>query len=175
LNVDLDLSELRIVPLDHSHGLDDFDSGSPARDTWLRTRALPGQATGDAMTQVAVLGEERVVGFYALSTAAVLRSALPGALRRNAPDPVPALLIGQLAVDRRYQGRGIGSVLVHDAMRCALLAAQFAGWRLLAVNPDGVQAAAFWAKFDFVAVPGVSPALMALTQTMVRRLLAAVL
>jgi GNAT superfamily N-acetyltransferase len=170
--MDPDLSELRIVPLTHSRGLDDFDSGSPARDTWLRTHALPGQATGDAMTQVAELGG-RVIGFYALSTAAMLRSALPGALRRNAPDPVPALLIGQLAVDRRYQGRGIGLALVHDAMRSALLVSRFAGWRLLAVSPDGAQAAAFWAKLDFVAVPGISPALMALTQTMVRRLLTA--
>ena len=124
------------------------------------------------MTRVAEL-DGRVVAFYALSTAAVLRAALPGALRRNAPDPMPALLIGQLAVDLRYQGRGIGSALVHDAMRGAVRVSQFAGWRLLAVNPDGAQAASFWAKLDFVAVPGVSPALMVLTQTMVRRLLTA--
>lgn len=165
-------AELRFVRLDHSHHLDDFNSGSPARDTWLRARALPSQGSGDAMTQVAERGG-RVVGFYALSTAAVLRSALPGPLRRNAPDPVPALLIGQLAVDLRSQGRGIGTAIVRDAMRTALLVAPHAGWRLLAVNPDGEAAMAFWEKFDFVALPGISPPLTALTQTMARRLLAA--
>lgn len=166
------LSDLCLRCLDRSHRLDDFDSGSAARDTWLRTRALASQESGDAMTRVAERAGH-IVGFYALSTAAVLRSALPGALRRNAPDPVSALLIGQLAVDPRYQGRGVGAAMVHDAMHNALLVSQLAGWRLLAVNPDGEQAAAFWAKFDFVAIPGVTPSLMALTQTMVRRLLAA--
>ncbi len=167
-----DVSGLRLLPLHHSHALDDFESGSPARDTWLRTRALSNQDSGDAMTRVAGLGL-RVVAFYALSTAAVLRSVLPGKLRRNAADPVPALLIGQLAVDIRYQGCGIGAILVHDAMRNALLVSQLAGWRLLAVAPDGERAVDFWSKFDFVVVPGISPPLMALTQTMVRRLMAA--
>lgn len=133
---------------------------------------MASQESGDAMTRIAGIGS-RVVAFYTLSTAVVLRSALPGRLRRNAPDPVPALLIGQLAVDLRYQRRGIGASLVHDAMRSALLVSQLAGWRLLAVAPDGGKAAEFWSKFDFVAVPGISPPLMALTQTMVRRLLAA--
>ena len=167
-----DLSGLRFIRLDGSHRLDDFTSGSPARDTWLRSRALSGLDSGDAMTRVAEFGGQ-VVAFYALSTAAILRSALPGALRRNAPDPVPALVIGQLAVDVRYQRRGIGGAVVHDALRTALLVSQLAGWRLLAVNPDGETAAKFWEKFDFSRVPGISPPLMALTQTRVRRLLAA--
>jgi GNAT superfamily N-acetyltransferase len=172
LKVDLDLSGLRLSPLDASHDLSDFNSGSPARDTWLRARALSSQDSGDAMTRIAALGG-MVIAFYALSTAAVLRSLLPGGLRRNAPNPVPALLIGQLAVDLRHQGHGIAAIMVHDAMHSALRVSRLAGWRLLAVHPDGERAVEFWSKFDFVVVPGVSPSLMALTQTMLRGLLAA--
>jgi predicted N-acetyltransferase YhbS len=152
--------------------LSNFESGSPARDARLRTRGLASQRSGDALTHVAE-SKGRIIGFCALSTASIMRSTLPGAMRRNAPDPIPALLIGQLAVDHRFQGRGIGLMLVRDAMRRALQISRFGGWRLLAVNPDGDAAAAFWAKLDFVPIPGASPALMVLTQTMVRRLLEA--
>jgi GNAT superfamily N-acetyltransferase len=167
-----ELSALKLLPINPLHDLGEFNSGSPARDTWLRTHAMPSQNSGDAMTRIAEL-DGRVVGFYTLSTASVLRSRLPGPLRRNAPDPVPALLIGQLAVDLPYQRLGIGLTLVRDAMQSALSVSRFAGWRLLAASPDGENAEAFWSKLDFVAIPGVSPPLMALTQTMVRRLLAA--
>ena len=167
-----DAFEIEIAALNENHDLGDFDSGSAARDAWLGTRALASQRSGDALTQVAESGGA-IMGFCALCTGSVMRAGLPGGLRRNAPDPIPALLIGQLAVDRRFQRRGIGLLLVRDAMERALQVSRFGGWRLLAVNPDGEAAAAFWAKLDFVPIPGVSPPLMVLTQTMVRRLLEA--
>jgi GNAT superfamily N-acetyltransferase len=170
--VALPAPDLRVSALSPAHVLGDFASGVPARDAWLHRRALPAQQSGDALTHVAAV-DERVVGFCTLSTAAVMRSSLPGARRRNAPDPVPALLIGQLAVDLRYQGGGIGMMLAHDAMRRAMLIARYGGWRLLAVNPDGEKAESFWAKLDFVPVSGITPPLMVLTQAMVRGLLEA--
>jgi GNAT superfamily N-acetyltransferase len=171
--VEPELSELEISPLTLSHKLDDFESGSPSLDAWLRKHAVRNQNSGDSMTRIAEIGGH-VVGFYTLSTTSVMRSLLPGSLRRNAADPISALLLGHLAVDRRYQRRGIGSMLVRDALRNAMIVSRHAGWRLLAVHPESEAAQAFWAKLDFVLLLGVSPALMALSQAMVRTLLAAV-
>ena len=47
------------------------------------------------------------------------RSAAPTALAKQAPDPVPALLLGRLAVDRHYSGRGVGTALVAHVLATA--------------------------------------------------------
>jgi GNAT superfamily N-acetyltransferase len=57
-----------------------------------------------------------VVGFYALASAAVERDAAPRPMRRNMPDPVPVILLSLLSVDRKEQGNGLGSHLLHDAI-----------------------------------------------------------
>src|ERR1700728_1206355 len=90
-----------IIPLHIQHDISTFSCGKPILDGWLRTRALRNHETGDSRTYV-LAESDRVIGFYALSTAAAARVGLPGALRRNAPDPVPLMLLGQLAVDAEH-------------------------------------------------------------------------
>jgi GNAT superfamily N-acetyltransferase len=85
-----------------------------------------------------------VVGFYALFTASAARVGLPGALRRNAPHPVPLLLLGQLAVDRDWQGRGLGAALLQDAGRRAAGASRHVGFRAMATHPIDDRAASFY-------------------------------
>src|SRR4030067_956932 len=76
----------------------------------------------------------RVVGYYALATGAESLAAAPGRVRRNMPDPVPVMVLGRLAVDRTYQGRGIGRSLLRDAFLRTLQAAEIAGIRALLVH-----------------------------------------
>ena len=90
-----------------AHDLSAFDSSVPELDEWLRRRARANEETGASRTYVVCAGG-RVVGYYALANGGVAQAGATGRVRRNMPDPVPVMVLGRLAVDRAYQGRGIG-------------------------------------------------------------------
>lgn len=139
-------------PLEASHWLADFDSGVVALDDWLRRRALANQASGASRTYVACEGN-RVFGYYALASGAVNAAAAPGHFRRNMPNPIPVALLGRLAVDRTYQGRGLGRVLFRDAATRILNAADVIGIRGILVHAISDQAAAFYRAVGFDPSP----------------------
>ena len=78
---------------------------------------------------------------------------VPGALRRNMPDPLPVVVLGRLAVDLRQQGQGLGSALVADALRLC-------GARALLVHAIDEQADAFYRSFGFRPSPISASTLM---------------
>lgn len=106
-------------PLAAAHDVSGFNCGKAALDHWLKTRALGNQQRG--FTAVMVVHEAgRVAGYYGLAPTAVMPAALPRALRTGQPpNPVPCLLLGQLATDLGWAGRG--SVPAFCAMRCCAL------------------------------------------------------
>jgi len=158
-----------IEPLLAVHETSSFSCGKPPLDAWLRIRALRNQESGDWRTFV-VLESGRVIAFYALTTASVARTGLPGALRRNAPDPVPLMLLAQLAVDLGYRGKGLGRELLRDALMRLAAASRQIGFRAVATHPIDADAETFYRRFGFAAVPDSSPRLMVLP---LQRLLAA--
>jgi len=95
------------APLAEYHELVEFDSGVPELDDWLRRRARANQAGGASRT-FAVCEGNRVVAYYALAFGVVRTLEAPGRFKRNMPDPIPVAVLGRLAIDRTYQGRGIG-------------------------------------------------------------------
>ncbi len=138
-------------PLTAAHDLSRFSCGKPTLDHWLKTRALSNQEKG--FTAVIVVHDEgRVVGYYGLAPSAVIPGVMPRAIRTGQPpDPVPCLLLGQLATDLAWQGRGIGTGLVKHALERCVAAAALVGGRALMVNAVDPQAADFWRRRGFVA------------------------
>jgi predicted N-acetyltransferase YhbS len=137
-------------PLTAAHDVSGFTCGKPILDHWLKTRALTDQAKG--FTAVLVVHEAgRVVGYYGLAPTAVVANVLPRSLRTGQPpDPVPCLLLGQLAADIGWAGRGIGTGLVKHALERCVSAAGLVGGRALMVNAVDGEAAAFWHRRGFV-------------------------
>jgi len=137
-------------PINATHDINAFSCGKPALDTWLKTRALANHQKG--FTAVMVVHEAgRVVGYYGLAPTAVLPSVLPRAIRTGQPpSPVPCLLLGQLAADSAYAGRGIGSGLLKHALQRCVMAASLVGGRALLVNAVDADAAAFWLRRGFL-------------------------
>jgi GNAT superfamily N-acetyltransferase len=133
-----------------THDVSAFACGKPSLDHWLKTRALSNQEKG--FTAVLVVHEQnRVVGFYGLAPAAVIPNALPRSIRTGQPpDPVPCLLLGQLATDLGWAARGIGTGLVKHAMQRCVTAAGLVGGRALLVNAVDPEAAAFWRRRGFL-------------------------
>jgi GNAT superfamily N-acetyltransferase len=138
-------------PLTAGHDISEFSCGKPSLDRWLKTRALSNQEKG--FTAVIVVHEaNRVVGYYGLAPTAVLPSTLPRSIRTGQPpNPVPCLLLGQLATDQNWIGRGIGTGLLKHALQRCAAAANLIGGRALVVNAVDVEAAGFWKRRGFIA------------------------
>ena len=159
-----------IESLKSHHDIATFSCGKPSLNSWLRARALRNQETGNSRTFV-LADSDVVIGFYALTTASIARVGLPGAYRRNAPAPVPVLLLGQLAVDTRYAGKGFGRRLLADALLRVADASPHIGFRALATHPLDDDAEKFYLHYGFAPIPDSRPPLMLLPR---QRLLAAV-
>ena len=137
-------------PLTAAHDVSDFSCGKPTLDHWLKTRALSNQERG--FTAVLIVHDAgRVVGYYGLAPTAVVPSILPRSIRTGQPpDPVPCLLLGQLATDTEWAGRGIGTGLVKHALERCVQAAVLVGGRALMVNAVDEDAARFWQRRGFI-------------------------
>ncbi len=93
----------------------------------------------------------RVIGYYGLAPTAVTPGALPRSIRTGQPpDPVPCLLLGQLATDQRWVGEGVGTGLLKHALLRCVQAASLIGGRALLVRALDEEAAAFWRRRGFL-------------------------
>jgi GNAT superfamily N-acetyltransferase len=137
-------------PLTVSHEVSEFSCGKPSLDRWLKTRALSNQEKG--FTAVLVVHEaNRVIGYYGLAPTAILPSTLPRSIRTGQPpNPLPCLLLGQLATDQNWIGKGIGTGLLKHALQRCVAAANLVGGRALIVNAVDIEAAGFWARRGFI-------------------------
>ena len=102
--------------LTNDHHVSDFDCGEESLNRWLREREHRSEGR-TARSNVVCDKEGRVAGYYCVAAGSPTRANAPGKIRHNAADPLPIIVLGRLAVDLRFQGHGIGSGLVLDAMR----------------------------------------------------------
>jgi GNAT superfamily N-acetyltransferase len=158
------------APITADHYLADFDSGESSLDEWLKKRALKNQASGASRCFVLCAGNA-VIGYYSLSAGAISRQAATKAMRRNVPDPLPVLLLGRLAIDRRYQNQGLGRALLRDAMIRAVNVAADAGVFAILVHALSDQAKRFYLSCGFVESP-LQPMTLLMTLATVRSILA---
>ena len=136
-------------PLDQTHDAAAFSCGKAALDVWLRHRALQNQQRGFIAVQV-VHENKRIIGYYGLAPTSVIATTLPRAIRTGQPpNPIPCLLLGQLAVDQNWAGRGIGLALIKHALIRSVQASSLIGGRALLVKAIDGEAAAFWVRRGF--------------------------
>ncbi len=141
-------------PIEATDNTTDFDSGEESLDRYLADRALTNHLADLGRCYVCIDGDtNKVLGYYTLSAVAVEHADLPGKVRRNAPNPVPAVLMGRLAIDTKTQGSGLGKFLVRDAILSTMAAADRIGVRILLVHALHEQAATFYEKLGFKRSP----------------------
>ena len=131
-----------------------FDCGRDSLNAWFKRHAWNNHVDGASRVSVMTdIETGKVVGYVALSAAQIERSFLPKPLQRNRPDPVPATLLGQLAVDVAYQGQGHAKSLLLFAIKTALRAAEMIGSTGVITHPldDGVRG--FYAAYGFTDLP----------------------
>lgn len=140
------------VPLTPDHNLSAFSSGEPELDEWLVRRAVTNQASGASRTYVVTI-DNRVIAYYALVNGSILAASAPGKVKRNMPEPIPVMILGRLAVDQTWQGKGLGMALLRDAILRTLQAAEIAGIRAILVHALHERAASFYRHAGFVPSP----------------------
>ncbi len=147
-------------PLIAAHLLNEFECGEHTLDEWLKRRAMSNQLSGASRTFVVVDEERRVCGYYAMAAGAVSHPLATSAVRRNMPDPVPVMVLGRLAVDRRVQGFKLGAAMLQDAVNRAIVVSQNTGVRALLVHALNDRAKQFYEYYGFQESPQHSMTLM---------------
>jgi GNAT superfamily N-acetyltransferase len=147
------VATLRIEKLQRSHSVDTFDCGQEALNRFLTRFAFQNQQAGASQTYIA-LADQEVAGYYTLVVGQVEYSDAPERLTKGlARHPVPIMLLARLAIATSWQGKGLGSGLLKDAMLRTLQAADIAGIRAFGVHAKDDAARSFYERFDFVASP----------------------
>ena len=146
---------MQVRPLAGNHDRQRFDCGRQELNDWLRQVARQHQDKGLSKTFVAVREElpARICGYYALTLAELDNRHLPEAWRKKLPRRIPGVRLGRLAVDRRYQGNGLGELLLVDALTRAQRIFAEAGGIGLFVDAIDEQAAAYYLRYGFAAAP----------------------
>jgi GNAT superfamily N-acetyltransferase len=146
---------MQVRPLAGNHDRQGFDCGSQELNDWLRQVARQHQDKGLSKTFVAVREEvpARICGYYALTLAELENRHLPEVWRRKLPRRIPGIRLGRLAVDRQYQCKGLGELLLVDAMMRARRIYAEAGGIGLFVDALDEQAAGYYRNFGFDASP----------------------
>jgi GNAT superfamily N-acetyltransferase len=143
-----------VVPLG-GHDRSGFASGTPALDSYLRTQAGQDMKRRVAACFLALdTTTGRIAGYYTLAACHVRLGDVPPDWQQKLPryPAVPAVRLGRLAIDRRYQGLKLGAALLGDAAARALrseIAAQ-----MMVVEAKDARAAAFWRHHGFRPDPG---------------------
>ena len=146
---------MRVLPLTGSHDRQGLDCGRQELNLWLRQVARQHQDKGLSKTFVAVREEEpaRIRGYFALTLAELEYRHLPEAWRKKLPRRIPGVRLGRLAVDKRYQGKRLGELLLADALTRAQRIYAEAGGIGLFVDALDERAADYYRRFGFTAAP----------------------
>jgi len=139
------------APLLPTHDASRFDCGKAPLNDWLRHTAV--RSEGRSARCYVVVQRNSIIGFYCLSAGAVQHEGAPRKLRRNMPDPTPVVIIGRLAVDKAYQGKGIGRALLKDALLRVTKASELVGARAVVVHAVDQEAVPFYARYGFRTFP----------------------
>lgn len=146
-------SRFRFEPLGSHHDRTVFDCGVEALDRYLRHQA--GQDVRNKVATVLVMVDTEsglIAGYYTLSASSIALKSLPIEIQRNLPRyPMqPAILLGRLAVDRRYQGQGLGELLLFNALRRSLALSDELAAMAVVVDAKDDHARTFYERFGFL-------------------------
>ena len=148
------------VLLTEAHDCSSFDSGEIVLDDWLRLRALDNLKNAASRSYVVCPdGSKKVIGFYALSMGQILGHDVSGSMRRNMPPQIPSVILGRLAIDRAWQGKGLGKALLADTVRRCIKASSEVAARLIIVHAISPAAENFYLHHGFTRLPTDTPTL----------------
>ncbi|RJP29990.1 MAG: N-acetyltransferase [Candidatus Omnitrophota bacterium] len=171
MNAEQNHSFYPIEKLTAEHEVDSFDCGKEELNRFLKRFALMNQRSESSQTYIACLAG-RVVAYCSLTVGSVLHADAPERIKKGLPRyPIPVMILARLAVDDRYQGKGLGKALLKNALLRKAQAADIAGIRALLVHAKDEEAFAFYRYFNFDPGP-TDPYRLFLVMKEIKRLVA---
>lgn len=144
---------IEIIPISKNINKNDFDCGIDDLNLYLRQFAIPNDKKNIGKTFVAVSENKKsqVLGYYTVSMAQVIFNELPDTVKKGIPKyPVPAMRIGKLAVDMRFQGNDIGALLLRNALLRAISISSEVAIYCVIVDAINEKAKSFYIKYGFI-------------------------
>jgi GNAT superfamily N-acetyltransferase len=151
------LNNKMIELLEKKHNRKDFDCGKELLNHYLKNQA--GQDVKRKLCACFVFGEKGtniIKGFYTLSNNSIPLKNFPEYIQKNFPKSyasIPTTLLGRLAIDTKFQGKGIGKILLIDALKRSYTISKVIGSYAVIVDPIDKEAERFYEKFDFIKLP----------------------
>lgn len=150
--------EIKIEPLERSHNRGNFDCGIQELNNFLKKYAFQNRKNHISKTFVAVQDEQAIekelVGFYTLSTGQINFDVLPKGVK-HLRYPVSIARIARLAIDLKYQSKGVGGFLLHDALQKIKTVSQVVGIFAVVVDAKDVKLKSFYERYGFVSLQEV--------------------
>lgn len=145
-----------VAPLSKNYNREKFDCGVDDLNRFIKQYALQNQKKHFVRTYVcSKANDEDIIGYYSLSFGSVNQEDAPEALTRGVGKyQVPAIILGRLAIDKSYQGKGFGKALLKDAILRAKQAEQIGGLRVMVVHAKDLDAQNFYTKYGFISSLG---------------------
>jgi predicted N-acetyltransferase YhbS len=154
VEANLSVETWHVQALTKDHRRDNFDCGEPSLNDYLQK--FVSQDAKRSLTRAFVLSrptELQVMGYYTLSALSVHRDRFPGEQAKKLPRyPIPAVLLGRLAIDRSAQGKKLGEHLLIDALKRTATASATIGVYAMIVEALHERAAAYYANFGFITL-----------------------
>lgn len=143
--------------LTFSHNKKEFSCGKIMLDNYLQRQASQDIKRKLSACFVLLDNEANLIkGYYTLSNNIIPLDLIPDSYKKQLPESyssIPATLLGRLAVDSRYQGQGIGKVLLIDALKRSFIIAKSIGSYAVVVDPLDKEAENFYNKYGFIKLP----------------------
>jgi GNAT superfamily N-acetyltransferase len=144
-------------PLDSKHNREDFSCGKYLLDNYFWTQAKQDVKRKLSACFVLVDKETDIIsGYYTLSSNSISNDLIPDSFRKNLPKSylsIPTILLGRLAVDKNFQGKGIGKLLLIDSLRRCCDISESLGIYAIIVDPLDKEAESFYEKYGFIKLP----------------------
>jgi GNAT superfamily N-acetyltransferase len=143
--------------LDKKHNREGFNCGKELLNNYLKNQV--GQDIKRKLAACFVFSDKEtnfIHGYYILSNNRIPLSGVPERIRKKLPQSytsIPATLLGRLAIDKNHQGKGLGKILLIDALKRSFEISKVIGSFAVVVDPIDEEAIQFYEKYDFLKLP----------------------
>lgn len=144
--------------LNNSHQKNAFDCGNSMLNNYIRQQAKQDVKRG--LSACFVLNDklsQKVIGYYTLSSNSIPRDDFPDHLIKKMPPSyvnLPTILLGRLAIDKNFKGRGYGELILIDSLNRCVEISQNLGTLAIVVDPIDIDASKFYGKYGFIELSG---------------------
>ncbi len=149
------IDTLRIEPISKLHKRKEFKCKKKPLTQYLHRYARQNDDNNIAKTFVAVDDDNKVLGYYSLSTSSIEFKDFPEAFAKRLPHyPIPAALIAKLAVDSNIDSQGLGARLLIEALQNILAVSEEMAIKVVLVDAIDEEAKGYYLRFGFIELPG---------------------